>query len=102
MVSDISPNAMTVKVYGSPAYSYDETIGMDVVTFPGSASHVVKFSDYKDDADDMSYGFTMEAYFKVNELPSSSCSPLSSQQAAGFGFDVNAAGVLVRGAQRQL
>ena len=92
-VSDISPNAMTAKVYGSPAYSYDETIGMDVVTFPGSASHVVKFSDYKDDADDMSYGFTMEAYFKVNEFPSSSCSPLSSQQAAGFGFDVNAAGV---------
>ena len=87
-IRDISDNAMQAKVYGSPVISHDDTIGMDVITFPGNCSNVVRFADYVSKADEMAYGFTFETYFKANEMPSSSSSPVSSQQAAGFGFDV--------------
>ncbi len=88
-ISDAS-GKMTATVSGSPVYAYDDTIGMNTIKFPANSSYV-KFADYKDVANAMSYGFTVEAYFKIDEFncdASSSKSPMGSQQSGGFGFDI--------------
>lgn len=77
------------QVVGSPDFSYDESIGKDVVSFKGSSSDVVKFESYETAAELMKDSMTFEVYFKIDERPEGRYfSAVSAQQSGGFGLDV--------------
>ncbi len=93
-VSDISMNEMTATAKGSPIFKYDDTIDRNVIILSDGAT--IKLSDYVDDALAMSYGFTIEAYFSIDEFPEATAgNPIASLQDGGFGFEALSDGTVL-------
>lgn len=97
-------NQMVVQATGSslaptlvgttnPTYSYDTTIGMNVVTFDGTGDHAVRY-DFSSVADSLANGFTVEAYLKLNEIYTTDSVPFGAMQSAQFGLTAKSNGKL--------
>lgn len=78
------PNNILPQTVGSPSFSYDSTIGMDVVTFDGTINNLVKFP-FADYAADIQDSFTFETYICIDEVPTGSAIAIgASENSGGF------------------
>ena len=90
-ISDASVNNLTATIIGNPIFSYDESIGMDVITFTSEGTNAVTFGSYFASAHTMEESFTLECYFKYEEvkrLGTEGASILSSEASGGFALDM--------------
>ncbi len=90
-ISDASVNNLTATVLGKPIFSHDDSIGMDVITFTGEGTNAVKFASYFTSAHTMKNNFSLECYFKYEEvkrLPTEGASIFSSEASGGFALDI--------------
>jgi hypothetical protein len=65
---NVASSGVTSAVKGTPTFSHDSTIGMDVISFNGTDKQAVShnfYSVYEQLVD----GFSIEAYFKIDEAP---------------------------------
>ncbi|MBR4954070.1 MAG: hypothetical protein IKZ30_06075 [Oscillospiraceae bacterium] len=70
---------------GTPAVSFDPVIGMDVITFNGDNTQSVAhgFSSVMDKLTD---GFSVEAFFKIDEEPTGTVVAFGAMQSCAFGL----------------
>ena len=79
-----NPNSILPQIVGTPSFSYDSTIGMDVLTFDGTVDNLVKFS-FADRAADIQDSFTFETYICLDEVPTGSAIAIgASENSGGF------------------
>ena len=90
-ISDVSVNNLTATIIGNPIFSHDESIGMDVITFTSEGTNAVQFASYFASAHTMEESFTLECYFKYEEvkrLGTEGASIIGSQASGGFALDM--------------
>ena len=90
-ITDVSPNNLTATLIGNPIFSHDESIGMDVITFTTEGTNAVKLENYYTSANSMKDNFTIECYFKYEEvkrLGTEGGSIIGSQASSGFAIDM--------------
>ncbi|MBR4872337.1 MAG: leucine-rich repeat protein [Clostridia bacterium] len=78
-------NKVSSTVNGTPAVSFDPVIGMDVITFNGDNTQSVAhgFSSVMDKLTD---GFSVEAFFKIDEEPTGTVVAFGAMQSCAFGL----------------
>lgn len=87
-------SGLTAVTKGTPMFSHDKTIGMDVVSFDGTTDHYISNNFYPA-AEQIKDGFAIEAYFRIDEAPTAKDSvAFGTLQSAAFGLCVNVNGKL--------
>lgn len=78
-------NKVSATVNGTPDVSFDPVIGMDVITFNGENTQSVAhgFSSVMDKLTD---GFSVEAFFKIDEMPTNTAVAFGAMQSCAFGL----------------
>ena len=78
-------NKVSATVNGTPGVSFDPVIGMDVITFNGDNTQSVAhgFSSVMDKLTD---GFAVEAFFKIDEMPTNAAVAFGAMQSCAFGL----------------
>ena len=79
---------------GTLTTAYDSTIAKDVLVLNGTGDGLVRFGDYKSILSDLEDSISVEAYFKLNEMPASGASVvvIGGTQSGGFGLSAYGAG----------
>ena len=92
--ANLASSGVDATMKGTPTFSYDETIGMDVVTFNGTDKQAIShnfYSVYEQLVD----GFSVEAYFKINEAPTEKdVVAFGAMQSCWFGLNINKSGTM--------
>jgi len=91
--TNTASSGLTATTKGTPTFSHDNTIGMDVVSFDGSGTQAIMHNFYSV-ADQVKDGFTVEAYFKIDEAPTETVVAFGALQSAAFGFQIRADGTM--------
>ena len=79
---------------GTLTTAYDSTIAKDVLVLNGTGDGLVRFGDYKSILSDLEDSISVEAYFKLNEMPANGASVvvIGGTQSGGFGLSAYGAG----------
>lgn len=86
--ANTAPSGLASTIKGTPAFSYDSSIDMDVVSFDGSNTQSI-MHDFSSVASQIKDGFTVEAFFKVDEAPTKTVVAFGALQSSAFGLQIN-------------
>ena len=90
----VAEGGLTSVTNGTPTLSYDDTIGMNVVTFNGDGTQSIMHNFYSV-ADSLRDGFAIEAFFKINEANTAENTvAFGAMQSAAFGFTIRKDGTM--------
>ena len=92
--ANAASSGIAAVIKGTPTYSRDESLGMDVVSFNGTDKQAISF-DFYSVYEQLVDGFAVEAYFRINEAPTEKdVVAFGAMQSCWFGLDVNKNGTM--------
>lgn len=84
-------NKVSATVNGTPGVSFDPVIGMDVITFSGDNTQSIAYG-FSSVMDKLTDGFSVEAFFKLDEMPTNTAVAFGAMQSCAFGLVLDSTG----------